>query len=110
MKVLFFYGIIVKCIFCCICWLFYFIFFDCLIEICMVLVVGVCIFYLFFYFELKRIFDLFKIEFKFFYEVNKIKKKFKILKKNKEYKVCKVYLIKLVYIFFLFNYKIFFKD
>lgn len=39
-----------------------------------VLVVGVCIFYLFFYFELKRIFDLFKIEFKFFYEVNKIKK------------------------------------
>lgn len=80
--------------------MFYFIFFDCFREICMVLVVGVCIFYLFFYFELERIFDLFKIEFKFFYEVNKIKKNFKILKKNKEYKVCKVYLIKLVYIFF----------
>lgn len=73
-------------------------------------VVGVCIFHSPSYLELKRIFDLSKTEFKFPYEVNKIKKKLKILKKNKEHKVCKVYLTKLAYIFFLLNYKTSSKD
>lgn len=40
----------------------------------MVSVVGVCIFHSPSYLELKRIFDLSKTEFKFPYEVNKIKK------------------------------------
>lgn len=52
-------------------------------------VVGVCIFHSPSYLELKRIFDLSKTEFKFPYEVNKIKKTSKSWKRTRNIKFVK---------------------